>query len=49
MAGLFKDVVVVPAHETVEVDFIANQPGPSLLHCHQQFHMDFGFMTVIRY
>jgi FtsP/CotA-like multicopper oxidase with cupredoxin domain len=48
-AGVFKDVVVVPAHQSVEVDLIADHPGPSLFHCHQQFHMDFGFMAVMQY
>jgi FtsP/CotA-like multicopper oxidase with cupredoxin domain len=36
---VYKDVVVVPAHQAVEVDLIANHPGPSLFHCHQQFGM----------
>jgi FtsP/CotA-like multicopper oxidase with cupredoxin domain len=48
-AGVSKDVVVVPEMKTVEVDFMANSPGPSLFHCHHQFHMDFGFMAVMRY
>jgi FtsP/CotA-like multicopper oxidase with cupredoxin domain len=48
-SGVFKDVVVVPAQNTVEVDLIANAPGPSLFHCHQQFHMDFGFMALMQY
>jgi FtsP/CotA-like multicopper oxidase with cupredoxin domain len=48
-AGVFKDVVSVPARSTVEVDFIASNPGPSLFHCHQQFHMDFGFMALMQY
>jgi len=48
-SGVFKDVVVVPARSTVEVDLIANAPGPSLFHCHQQFHMDFGFMALMQY
>jgi FtsP/CotA-like multicopper oxidase with cupredoxin domain len=48
-AGVVKDVVMVPARQTVEVDFMANQPGPSLFHCHHQFHMDFGFMAVMEY
>ncbi|MCU1329334.1 MAG: Multicopper oxidase [Bryobacterales bacterium] len=47
--GVFKDVVLLPAHKTVEVDVVANNPGPSLFHCHQQFHMDFGFMALMRY
>ena len=48
-AGVFKDVVMVPAMNAVEVDFVANSPGPSLFHCHHQFHMDFGFMALMRY
>jgi len=48
-SGVFKDVVVVPAMSRVEVDLRADQPGPSLFHCHQQFHMDFGFMAVMQY
>ena len=49
MAGVFKDVVVVPAWRQVEVDFVADNPGPTLLHCHQQFHMDSGFMVMMEY
>jgi FtsP/CotA-like multicopper oxidase with cupredoxin domain len=48
-SGVFKDVVLVPARSVVEVDLMANAPGPSLFHCHQQFHMDFGFMAVMQY
>lgn len=48
-SGVFKDVVVVPANSTVEVDFTANNPGLSLFHCHHQFHMDFGFMALMQY
>ena len=47
--GLRKDVVLVPAHSTVEVEFTAEHPGRSLFHCHQQNHMDRGFMMVFRY
>jgi FtsP/CotA-like multicopper oxidase with cupredoxin domain len=48
-SGVMKDVVTVPAHKTVEVDVVATSPGASLFHCHQQFHMDFGFMALMRY
>ena len=48
-AGVMKDVVVVPAKTQVEVDFTADNPGPTLFHCHQQLHMDYGFMTMIQY
>jgi FtsP/CotA-like multicopper oxidase with cupredoxin domain len=49
MAGLWKDVVLVPARTTAEVEFVANNPGRTLFHCHQQDHMDRGFMMVFRY
>jgi len=49
VSGIWKDVVVVPAWKQVEVDVPTTQPGLSLLHCHQQFHMDMGFMTMMRY
>jgi FtsP/CotA-like multicopper oxidase with cupredoxin domain len=48
-AGIRKDVVNVPKRETVEVDFVADYPGLSLLHCHMQEHQDFGFMTLVKY
>ena len=49
LSGLMKDVVVVKAHTTAEIDFTANNPGATLFHCHQQSHMDFGFMTLFHY
>jgi FtsP/CotA-like multicopper oxidase with cupredoxin domain len=49
MYGLKKDVVLVPAKSTAEVEFVANNPGRTLFHCHQQDHMDRGFMMVFRY
>jgi FtsP/CotA-like multicopper oxidase with cupredoxin domain len=45
-AGLRKDVVMLGGYQALELDFIADQPGLSLLHCHQQLHMDYGFMTL---
>jgi FtsP/CotA-like multicopper oxidase with cupredoxin domain len=47
--GVMKDVVDVMARTKVEVDLIADNPGPSLFHCHMQLHMDFGFMTMLEY
>jgi FtsP/CotA-like multicopper oxidase with cupredoxin domain len=49
MSGLFKDVVNVMPLDSVAVDFVADNPGDTLMHCHQQLHMDFGFMQLIRY
>jgi FtsP/CotA-like multicopper oxidase with cupredoxin domain len=44
-----KDVVLIPAMKTSTVEFDANLPGNTLFHCHQQDHMDHGFMMVFRY
>jgi FtsP/CotA-like multicopper oxidase with cupredoxin domain len=49
MSGLIKDTINVMPLETVAVDFTADNPGDSLLHCHQQLHMDYGFMQMVRY
>ncbi len=49
LSGLNKDVLVVPANSTAEVDFTADNPGPTLFHCHNQVHMDLGFMTLVQY
>ncbi|RSL15765.1 FtsP/CotA-like multicopper oxidase with cupredoxin domain [Edaphobacter aggregans] len=48
-SGLMKDVVMVGGYQEVEIDFVANNPGPTLFHCHQQLHMDFGFMSLFDY
>jgi FtsP/CotA-like multicopper oxidase with cupredoxin domain len=49
LSGLMKDVVLAPPNLTTEVEFVANNPGLTLFHCHQQDHMDRGFMMVFRY
>jgi FtsP/CotA-like multicopper oxidase with cupredoxin domain len=48
-AGIIKDTVNLPRNTTTEVDFVADNPGPALLHCHMQQHMDFGFKTIVKY
>jgi len=47
--GIVKDVVLVPAQSQVDVEFTADNPGLTLFHCHQQNHMDDGFMMLFRY
>lgn len=49
LSGLMKDVINVMPLDTVQVDFVANNPGDTLWHCHQQLHMDYGFMQLIKY
>ncbi len=48
-AGVIKDVVMLAGFQEVEVDFVANNPGLTLFHCHMQLHMDFGFMALFDY
>jgi FtsP/CotA-like multicopper oxidase with cupredoxin domain len=47
--GIMKDVVMVGGYQAVDVEFVANNPGLTLFHCHQQLHMDFGFMMLFDY
>jgi FtsP/CotA-like multicopper oxidase with cupredoxin domain len=49
MSGLIKDTVNMMPLDQVAVDFIADNPGDTLYHCHMQLHMDFGFMGLIKY
>jgi FtsP/CotA-like multicopper oxidase with cupredoxin domain len=44
--GVLKDVVTLPAHGAIEIDFTAGMPGKTLFHCHLQDHMDAGFMML---
>src|SRR5271157_5797293 len=48
-AAIIKDVVMVGGYQEVEFDFFADNPGLTLFHCHQQLHMDFGFMALFDY
>jgi FtsP/CotA-like multicopper oxidase with cupredoxin domain len=48
-AGVIKDVVMLGGYQELELDFVADNPGPTLFHCHQQLHMDFGFMAMFEY
>jgi FtsP/CotA-like multicopper oxidase with cupredoxin domain len=48
-AGIIKDVVMLGGYQEAEIDFVADNPGRTLFHCHQQLHMDFGFMTLFDY
>jgi FtsP/CotA-like multicopper oxidase with cupredoxin domain len=49
LSGLKKDVINMMPLDTVAVDFVADNPGDSLFHCHMQLHMDYGFMQLIKY
>lgn len=49
MSGLMKDTLSMPGHSFAEVNFAANDPGPTFFHCHHQDHMDEGFAGLITY
>ena len=48
-AGVLKDVVLVKGFKKIEVDVTPAMEGLTLFHCHQQLHMDFGFMILFDY
>lgn len=45
-SGVLKDVVLIKPYGKIDVDLTADHPGLTLFHCHQQLHMDYGFMKV---
>jgi FtsP/CotA-like multicopper oxidase with cupredoxin domain len=47
--GVMKDVVMLGGFQEADIDFLADNPGPTLFHCHQQLHMDFGFLALFQY
>jgi len=44
-----KDTVNVLRRQSAEIDFVADDPGLTLFHCHMQLHQDFGFMALMTY
>jgi FtsP/CotA-like multicopper oxidase with cupredoxin domain len=48
-SGLMKDTISMPRYSAAEIDFVADDPGDTLFHCHHQDHMDEGFAGLITY
>lgn len=48
-SGILKDVVLVKGFRKIEADVTPAMDGLTLFHCHQQLHMDYGFMTLFDY
>ena len=46
LAGVMKDPINMTRYSKVEIDFVADDPGPWLLHCH---HQDEGFVGLVTY
>jgi FtsP/CotA-like multicopper oxidase with cupredoxin domain len=47
--GPLLDTIWVPWGTAVSFDFDAFNPGESLFHCHNDFHLENGMMTTVRY
>jgi len=46
--AIWGDTVLVEPRQTVEVAFVADNPGDWMLHCHVIDHQVAGMMTVLR-
>ncbi len=46
--GQWADTVLLAPHDSVDIAFVADNPGDWLLHCHVTDHMMAGLMTVLR-
>jgi FtsP/CotA-like multicopper oxidase with cupredoxin domain len=49
VAGPFKDTVTLGHMDSYDIEFVADNPGRWLLHCHNLDHMMGGMMTELRY
>jgi FtsP/CotA-like multicopper oxidase with cupredoxin domain len=47
VSGLLKYTINVSRNSLVEVDVVADHPGDSLIHCHMQQHIDYGFEALV--
>jgi hypothetical protein len=45
----WKHTVDVPPHVTRTIEFLANEPGEWMLHCHNLYHMKTGMARVVKY
>ena len=46
--GEWRDTILIDARETVELAFVADNPGDWLFHCHTQEHAAGGLLAVLR-
>jgi CopA family copper-resistance protein len=45
----WKHTVDVPPHTTRTIEFLADEPGEWMLHCHNLYHMKTGMARVVKY
>ncbi len=43
-----QNTALIPANETAEIAFAADNPGDWMFHCHILEHQESGMMAVIR-
>ena len=46
--GAFRDTVLVMPHSKITVQFVADNPGKWMFHCHVAYHMAGGMMTYLQ-
>lgn len=46
--GVMKDTIIVENHGAVSVEFVADNPGDWMHHCHNIYHAEAGMMNVVR-
>lgn len=44
-----KHTIDVPPHETRIIEFLTNEPGEWMLHCHNLFHLKTGMGRILKY
>ncbi len=47
--GPLKDTLTLHHMDEYDIEFVANNPGTWLFHCHNLVHMGGGLMTEVRY
>ena len=47
--GPRKDTIIIKPNETVSVDFVADNPGRWMLHCHNTYHLEAGMAAPLGY
>jgi FtsP/CotA-like multicopper oxidase with cupredoxin domain len=48
-AGARKDTTIVRPNEPVSVEFVADNPGQWMIHCHNNYHQEGGMMLTLSY
>ena len=48
-ARQLRNVITLAPGETADVEFVADNPGVWMLHCHELHHADAGMMTLLQY